>query len=483
MQSPYKFLLISLNFTIIFFYAATATNLVAFGELNFYKNLYTDVLFYANSLINYAVSVCHLFGCTTCTVPVTISEDTTTSLSGEIIYSVKRDRLAASVMINDSRTQSQDYSLVLMLDPRANHSFVYYTASVDFVGDYLQSIHSNDESFFAVTALASNTMIRIAPSQTIYIKDVIVCNNVIIRIMPRYSRYQTANISDVMIAYGEEYKITLDLGETLMISSSEDLTGFKITANKTISVYSGHYCASGKSTNCSILSEQMPPYNSWGNNFILHTNISGLSGNMVKIIASDAGANITMNCTTEGDNYEVNNYNLGFRQHAVISIIHDYCIVDSDENILVIQFKDSDQLVKDTFMTIVPALHHFQTRYVFNTYTTFDSYVVLSIKNTDPNSNSLLLNKNPVTLAWKSVDINENTYYIGTLSLPANRHTIEFSRDDIKFGAVVYGIGKNHIDTYALPAGLALEVKENLPIQGMYVDDSSLLSMHDVLLT
>ena len=467
----------------IFFHAATATNLVAFGELNFHNNMYTDVLFYVNSVVNNTLSVCHLYGCTNCTAPVQISMSTTVTLSGENIYTVRRDELAASVMINDSKSQSQDYSLVLMLNQQSNHSFVYYAASVDFVGDYLQSMHSNDESFFAVTALANDTVLRISPSQTVYITDVIVCNNVIIRIMPRYSRYQTANINDVMIAYGEEYKITLGLGETLMISSSEDLTGFKITANKAISVYSGHYCASGKSTNCSILSEQIPPYNSWGNSFVLHTNISGLSGNMFKTIASDAGAKITINCTTEGDNYEVNNYNLGFRQHAVIPIIHDYCIVDSDKNILVIQFKDCDQLVKDTFMTIVPAVDHFQTRYVFNTYTTFDNYVVLSVKNIDPDSNSLLLNKSPVALEWKSVDINENTYYIGTLLLSANRHTIEFSRDDIKFGAIVYGIGENYIDTYALPAGLALEVKENLPIQGMYVDDSSLLSMHDVLLS
>ena len=467
----------------IFFHAATATNLVAFGELNFRNNIYTDVLFYVNSPVNNTLSVCHLYGCTNCTAPVEISMNTTVTLSGGNIYTVRRDELTASVMINDSKSQSQDYSLVLMLDQQANHSFVYYAASIDFVGDYLQSMHSNDESFFAVTALADDIVLRISPSQTVYITDVIVCNNVIIRIMPRYSRYQTANISDVMIAYGEEYKMTLDLGETLMISSSEDLTGFKITANKAISVYSGHYCASGKSTNCSILSEQIPPYNSWGNSFVLHTNISGLSGNMFKVIASDAGANITMNCTTEGDNYKISNYNLGFRQHAIISIIYDYCIVDSDKNILVIQFKDCDQLVKDTFMTIVPAVDHFQTQYVFNTYTTFDNYVVLSVKNTDPDSNSLLLNKTPVAVEWKSVDIDENTYYIGTLSLSANRHTIEFSRDDIKFGAVVYGIGENHIDTYALPAGLALGVKENLPIQGMYVDDSLLLSMHDVLLS
>ena len=189
---------------------------------------------------------------------------------------------------------------------------------------------------------------------------------------------------------------------------------------------------------------------------------------MFKIIASDAGAHITTNCTTEGDTYEVNNYNLGFRKHTVISISHDYCIVDSDESILIIQFKDSNELPKDTFMTGVPALKHFQTKYVFNTYATFKSYVVLSVKNTDPNPHSLLLNKNTVVLEWKSLVINENTYYFSTLLLTTDRYMLEFSGNRIKFGAAIYGIEENGTNTYALPAGLALELKEDLPVQGAY---------------
>jgi len=390
---------------------------------------------------------------------------TTKKLSGANIYQVKRDELVASAMFTDIRNQSEDYSLVLMLDPKANHSFVYYAVSINFVGDYLQSMHFNDESFFAVTALANNTIIRIAPNQKVNVSNVMISNNTLIRATPDIAGY----INDVMIPYGEEYIMTLDLGEALMISSSEDLTGTRVTSNKATIFYSGHHCAGNKTVNCSILTEQIPPYNSWGNSFILHTNISNLRGNMFKIIASDAGANVTVTCTTTGSNYEVRNFNLVFRQHTVISIAHDYCTVDSNENILIIQFKDSSQLLQDTFMTIIPALDHFQTQYVFNTYTTFDSYVVLTVKNTNPNTDSLLLNNNPVTLAWESVEINKNTYYFGTLFLSANRHTLEFSRTNIKFGAIIYGLSENNIDTYALSAGLALDVNENLPIQGTYI--------------
>ena len=40
---------------------------------------------------------------------------------------------------------------------------------------------------------------------------------------------------------------------------------------------------------------------------------------------------------------------------------------------------------------------------------------------------------------------------------------------NIKFGTVIYGVGKNNLDTYALPVGLALHVKNDLPFLGGYI--------------
>ena len=73
-------------------------------------------------------------------------------LRADLIYFVESGTLVASTMLSDNRTQSTDYSLVLMLDPQARHSYVYYAVSVDFVGDHLQSLHSNDHSTFIVIA-------------------------------------------------------------------------------------------------------------------------------------------------------------------------------------------------------------------------------------------------------------------------------------------------------------------------------------------
>ena len=415
-------------------------NVVAFGKLSTFNSV--NIRFHVNAIHeNGTIPVCQLFGCTTCTAPIMV-DDRTSILSADKLYSVARGMLVASTVFIDSLTGSSDYTLVLMLDPQADHSFVYYAVSIDFVGDYLRALHSNDVSIMRITALASNTEVRIAPSHDV-------------------------NINGSFVFHGEEITFILDAGKTLIISSNEDLTGSRVTANKAVSFYSGHYCASGRTTNCSILNEQIPPYNSWGNVFVLHTNVSGLRGNMFKIIASDVGANVSMNCTTDGTNYEANNFNLGFRQHTILSVTHDYCTVKSDENILIIQFRDSSPPLMDTFMTIIPSLVHYEDSYVFNTYGGFTNYIAITVKDINNTNNSIMINNGSVTVRWKMFELDGDVYYFSTLILTVGRHAITFSGGSIKFGAIIYG--SNEDDMFALPAGMRLNIAENFTHAGLYL--------------
>ena len=415
-------------------------SIVAFGDFNELNSM--EIWFYVNSVQNNGTAfICQLFGCTSCTT--SISEDSgTIILSSDVIYSVVRGTVVASATFIDSLTQSRDYTIIFMLDPHADYPFVYYAASIDFVGSHLKELHPNDDYIIRVIALAKNTEVRIAPS-----KDV--------------------KIDGFYTFHREEIIFTLDIGETLVISSYEDLTGSRVTANRSISLYSGHYCASGKPTNCSILNEQIPPYNSWGNTFILHTNISGLRGNMFKVVASDIGANVSMNCTTDGADYEVNNFILGFRQYTVLSVSHDYCTVKSDENILILQFRDSSPPLMDTFMTIIPALVHFEDSYVINAHKGFNNYVAVTVKNTYVTNSSIMLDDSPITLKWKIYELDGDVYYFGTLLLTAGRHKITFIENSITFGAILYGSNENN--TFALPGGMKLHVSQNFAHAGLYI--------------
>ena len=417
---------------------AGSINLTTFGLLYIDNDVTVQLL--VNLRHGNRAMLFYLFGCTICTSPVVVDNSTTSTLNSSILYSATVGQFMASAVSMDRRTQSTDYSLLLMLNPFATHSFVYYAASVDFVSTYLQKIHSDDESIFKVIALANNTEIRIAPITVV-------------------------TINGIMVRYGEEYSTTLSIGQSVMVTSSEDLTGSRVTANKAISLYSGHYCATGSTDNCSVLIEQIPPFNSWGNSFILHSNVNGLMGNMFKLISSDIGASVSINCTSDGINYESNNHHLGFRQHLVLSITHDHCIVNSDENILIIQFRDSKLGPPDTFMTIVPSLDQFDDFYVFNTYNNFNNYISLTVTATNPNNNHVLLNSIPATVGWTLINLDDAAFYYGVLSVSSGRHTLTISGGDINFGAILYGSGVS--DTYALPAGITLDLLSNLPLQGM----------------
>ena len=393
-------------------------SLVSFGGINFHNGI--TALLHINSFTNDTIPICELFGCTTCDGPLLV--DSYTVVSGSVMYLVASGSVVVSAEFTNILTQAKHYSLMLMLNPQASHSFVYYAVST----------LSNDGSFFRVTALTNNVEVRIAPSRNV-------------------------TINRFKISYGEEYSTTLDIGESVMVTSSEDLTGSRVTANKAISFYSGHYCATGSTDNCSVLIEQIPPFNSWGNSFILHTNVSGLIGNMFKLISSDIDASVSINCTDDGINYESNNYHLGFRQHLVLSITHHHCIVNSDENILIIQFKDTSQSPLDTFMTIIPAVDQFEDHYVFSAN---NSRVALTVMGTNPN---ILLDGHLISVQWTMINFEEPHYY-SVLILSGGRHTLTFSGDG-KFGVIVYG--SSGTNTYAFPAGMKLDLAADLPSQGM----------------
>ena len=414
-------------------------SIVAFGKLSSFRGV--NIKFYVNSKQKNGESfICLSAGCKTCIAPI-IVDSTTSILTTNRLYTVARRTFSANAMFVDSLTQSRDYTLVLMSDLQANHSFVYYAASVNFVGNFLQALHSNDDFYIRIVALASNTEIRIAPNQDVYIDK---------------SYY---------IFHRNEIVYTLGSGEEITISSKRDLTGTRVTVNRAVSFYSGHYCSPGKTTSCSILNEQIPPYNSWGNTFVLHTNVNGVKGNMFKIIASDVGANVVINCTTDGTDYEAYDLNLGFRQHRVLSLTHDYCTLKSDNNILIIQFRDSSPPLMDTFMTIIPSLVHYEDNYVLNAYEDFDNYITITVTNTNVSTNSILLDDSPIAMTWTIIELDGDSYYFATLTLSVGRHTLAFSKHSITFGVIVYGL--NEKGSFALPAGLRIDVAKIFARQGL----------------
>ena len=372
-----------------------------------------------------------------------IEKDRTTMVTSDNIFSVRDQLITVGVVFEHMWSQLTHYSLLLMLNPLANYPFVYYVASIEFVDDHLLSLHLNDNHVVHIIALTSNTVVRIAPSDDI-------------------------KIDEMTVRHGEEYILTMNTGDTLTISSSQDLTGSRVTSNKSISLFSGHYCKEGHNDNCSVLVQQIPPFNSWASAFILHTNISydrGIIGNWVKLIASDNGANVTLNCTTDRINYESSGYSLDFREHMILFIAHKHCAVTSDENILILQFQNSNttDMLTNTFMLIVAGLVHYETHYVFSTFDDI-TFATVTIPTENPRFNPLLINNTVYYTDWERIELNTVVYYYAIISLPAGIHTLAFVGNYIKLGITIYGYNTN--DTYAFPAAMRLNLTTDLPSQG-----------------
>jgi len=63
------------------------------------------------------------------------------------------------------------------------------------------------------------------------------------------------------------------------------------------------------------------------------------------------------------------------------------------------------------------------------------------------------------------MNLNDESFYYAVLSVSSGRHTYTISGGSIKFGVILYGPSGS--DTYALPAGISLDVATDLPSQDM----------------
>ena len=151
-------------------------------------------------------------------------------------------------------------------------------------------------------------------------------------------------------------------------------------------------------------------------------------------------------------------------------------IVKSDENILIIQFRDSSPPLMDTFMTIIPALVHYEDSYVFNAYEDFTNYIAITVKDTNITNNSIMINNSSVTVRWEMIKLDGDVHYFSTLMLTAGRYVITFSENSVEFGVIIYGSNNN--DMFALPAGMRLNISENLIHTGLYLSITLHIVMH-----
>ncbi|WP_215226141.1 PKD domain-containing protein [Echinicola shivajiensis] len=143
------------------------------------------------------------------------------------------------------------------------------------------NLNSNNESLFMVVAVEDNTTVEITPSQ-------------------RTIDGKAAN---------SPFQIVLNVGQTYQLKARADLTGSRVRVIgtsaddcKNVAVYGGNkWTGVGKCGNANDhLFQQMYPINTWGTEFIHIPLKDRSSGELVKIIATEDGTQVTMNGTNVG---------------------------------------------------------------------------------------------------------------------------------------------------------------------------------------
>ncbi len=106
------------------------------------------------------------------------------------------------------------------------------------------------------------------------------------------------------LAAGASHTWTLTQGQVLNIeavATGGDLTGSIVTADKRIVVFGGHVCATVpvNISACDHLEQQLPPISAWGKRYLVPKTFKrGLSGDIVRVLASEDGTSIAVKGTT-----------------------------------------------------------------------------------------------------------------------------------------------------------------------------------------
>lgn len=162
---------------------------------------------------------------------------------------------------------------------------------------------------------------------------------------------------------GAQETVTLNAGQTFMITASAQLTGTRVQSDKPVAVFSGNNCTNVPTgiTACDHIVEQMPPVDALSNRYLLAQTVrTGTLGNVVRVVATADGTEVRANGTV------VATLNTGqFWEGRVAGGVE----LTANNRILVGQYLIGQTQAganTDPAMTIVPGQDQWLSSYVFS---------------------------------------------------------------------------------------------------------------------
>ena len=406
-------------------------------------------------------------------VPFTVSSSTGQLYFGNVTDSVARSViLSGSFAVTDSDERdkgvwihatdaitvhgmnnasgSADGFVALPCYDYQEQNYVYYAVSTYFNRTSYRSI-----SQILLVGCEESTELTITPTQMIQIPFDLA----------------TGENSSLNVTSGTSYVVTLDRFQTVLFTSTLDLTGSKVVSNKPIAFFSGHECADVPVgvAYCDHLVEQLPPTLTWGRQFFVASSLGKTAGEQYKLITSTATTTVSCYCYTSGGSVSqtfMTTLNGNGSSYEFYITQNMFCSVQTSSPILLVQFaigrSREPSYYGDPFMMMIPPVEQYSNNYTFVTQSGFQNAITIIVASQFLNSADVVLNGSSVTSAsWTRIYCStQRVCAYGTrIPVSVGRNFI-FHRDPTtKLGTFVYGFTQNA--GYGYPAGMQL-----VPIPG-----------------
>lgn len=281
---------------------------------------------------------------------------------------------------------------------------------------------------------------------------------------------QSTTIGTVYTNSGRSTRLFLQLGETLLVRHSEDLTGTTVVSNKPITFIAGHQCTNVPvgTCCCDVIVEQLPPVENWGNRFATAPLVRRQRYDRFRIVAGEADTTIRVMCTNSAGaaGYQTA-ITLSENAHRDVDIPStDFCYIEGDKKILLLQFSVGqlvDNVVSDPFMTMVPPIDQYSNSYTLATVPSvvqsYDHFLSIFIQAPFFQPAEIFLNDQSLLNRGTSfVEIkrlgDQTEVYAARISVAEGSQSLYHSNPLARIGVLAYGFGS--YNSYGYPGGLRL---------------------------
>ena len=237
-----------------------------------------------------------------------------------------------------------------------------------------------------------------------------------------------------------------------------DISGTRIIANNSISIFSGHECANVPLTNgpCDMLIEQIQPIDTWGTEIVTIPLRTRRGGDIIKVFASQDSTivRVTRTSVINGTVTSDPSFTLGHNGFREL-YIEDFSLIQSNYQIGVFQFSRSstaDNVTNsDPFMLSIPSRKQFRNSYVvapapfdpsLEGPAAYINYTNIAIPAEYFNASLITINNNTINASeFKTIKRADNSIwgYGAQLLLDERAQVIKHEHPNATFSVTMYG--------------------------------------------